>query len=103
MIKFLNASVISGIVLLSAGCNEAADKAERTYDCVQICDKYADCYDDDLDKTECVDSCEANGDADPDFEEQASDCEECIDGSSCLEATVDCATQCGSVVAESTD
>jgi hypothetical protein len=103
MNKTFNAILISTIALCGVACSEAVDEAERTYDCSKICDAYSDCYDDDLDKSACVDSCEANGDADPDFEEQASECEECIDDSSCVEATLDCANECTTVVSESTD
>lgn len=103
MTKIFGSIIIATFALLNAGCGDAADKVERTYDCAQICDKYADCYDDDLNKSECVDTCESKGDADPEFEAQASDCEACIDDSSCLEATIDCADDCANVVSESTD
>lgn len=102
MTKLLSAFLISTFALFNAGCG-AADEVERTYDCAKICDKYADCYDDDLDKSECTDTCEDHGDADADFAEQAGECESCIDDSSCLEATFDCADACGNVVAESTN
>lgn len=103
MNKVSSAILISTFAVLTAACSDADDKIERTYDCGQICDKYAECYNDDLDQSECVDSCEANGDADPDFEADADECEACIDDSSCVEATLDCATECANVVSESTD
>jgi hypothetical protein len=103
MIKLLSVTFISTIAFFAVGCGDAADEVERTYDCAKICDKFADCYDDDLDKSECVDTCEDKGEADPDFEEQADQCEACIDDSSCVEATFDCATDCANVVSESTN
>jgi hypothetical protein len=84
--------------LIAGGCSEA----ERTYDCASICDGYADCIDDSVDVTDCVDRCEDNGQEDPDFAQQADDCERCIDDESCTDATVMCASSCAWVVAEST-
>lgn len=84
--------------LTAVGCGEA----ERTYDCIKICDKYAECIDDDINKSDCVDHCEDQGDADPDFAQQADDCEKCIDDESCTAATIECAGTCGPVVAAST-
>lgn len=88
------------VPLATVGCG---DEIERTYDCAKICDSYADCYDEDLDKVACVDQCEDKGDEDMDFQEQASACEECIKSESCAEATVSCTDECAWVVAESTD
>ena len=80
------------------GCNEA----ERVFDCVQICNKYKACVADDLDRSECVDSCEDHGDEDSDFAVQASDCESCLNDTSCTEATAKCTTTCVEVIAKST-
>lgn len=82
----------------SVGCGEV----ERTYDCARICDGYADCIDDSVDRVDCTDRCEDQGQEDPDFAKQASDCEACIDDESCTDATVECATECAWVIAEST-
>lgn len=78
----------------------ACGEAERTFDCIDICGKYEECVDDDLDETSCIDQCEDQGDADPSFEQAASDCEECLDGRACAESAP-CAPTCGPVVAGS--
>lgn len=101
MTNTFSAIFITSFAFLGTGCGGAADEIERTYDCAKICEKYADCYDDDLDKSECVDSCEDQGEADPDFAEMAGSCEACIDDISCLEATLDCSDDCGTVVSSS--
>jgi hypothetical protein len=99
MIKIsLSTLLIAATTILTVGCSEA----ERTYDCAQICSKWADCHDEDLDETDCVDKCEDEGDADADFEMKANECEACLDDSSCTEATFECATDCAGVIAEST-
>jgi hypothetical protein len=90
------------LILLGAFGTVGCSEAERTYDCARICDGYADCIDDSVDRVDCVDRCEDKGEADPDFAEQASDCEMCIDDESCTDATIMCATSCAWVVDEST-
>lgn len=90
------------VALLGALAMTGCGEANRLYDCTKICNKYSDCINDDIDKAECVDRCEDEGDADPDFEEQADACEKCLDDKSCTEATVECATNCAWVIAEST-
>lgn len=84
---------------LAVGCSGA----ERLFDCTQICQKYSECIDDSIDEADCVSNCEGHGDDDQDFADAASDCEDCLDDKSCTEATVECATKCAGVVAESTD
>lgn len=94
--------VVPLVALLSLS-TFACSEAERTYDCAKICDAYSDCYDKDLDKVSCVDTCEDKGDADEQFEIQANDCEACIDGASCVDATLECTDECAWVVGASTD
>jgi hypothetical protein len=91
-------ALILVVALVGVGCGEA----ERLYDCARICDGYSDCINDDIDKTDCTDRCEDQGEADPDFADQANDCEHCLNDKSCSEATVECSTKCAWVVAEST-
>lgn len=80
------------------GCSEA----ERLYNCSQICDRYSDCIDDSIDKSDCTSTCEDHGEDDMDFATKASECEDCLDDKSCTEAAVECATACAEVVATST-
>jgi hypothetical protein len=89
-------------MILASFCGVGCSEAEQIYDCTSVCEKYSECVDEDLDQSDCVDRCESNADADKDFEEQASDCEDCIDGESCVDAAVECTTTCAPVIAEST-
>lgn len=90
--------LLSLVAQSSMSCSEA----ERLYDCAKICDGYADCIDDSVDRSDCTTTCESKGQEDPDFAEQASDCEACIDDESCADAALECASTCAVVVAEST-
>lgn len=89
-------------VCFGALCSTGCAEAERTIDCAQICDKYAECIDDGVDKADCTDRCEDHGQNDDDFEEQASECQDCVSGESCTDATTECSAACAWVVAEST-
>jgi hypothetical protein len=93
-------------VLLAGGlfglAGVSCSDADEAYDCANICEKYSDCIDDDLDELDCIDRCEDNADADSDFADMADDCEACIDDESCVDAAVECTDECAVVVAEST-
>jgi len=91
-----------GLALLTSVALVGCSEAERTYDCAQICTSYAECIDDGVDTVECTDRCEDQGQEDPDFAQEADECETCIDDESCTAAAVECATSCAWVVAEST-
>jgi hypothetical protein len=90
------------LMALGAGASIGCSEAERTYDCSRVCTRYAECIDDGVDTVECTDRCEDQAQEDPDFADQANDCEHCIDDESCASATVECATKCAWVVDEST-
>jgi|GEM_PF-618076 len=96
-IKSLFVVAALGLSFYMVGCGEA----ERTYECSQICGRYADCVDSKLDKSDCVDKCEDKGDANSEFEQKATDCENCLDDKSCTEAGASCTTKCAEVVAQS--
>jgi|GEM_PF-589360 len=102
----MNVRMVSGLLLaltsLIAQSTMSCSEAERLYDCSRICDGYKTCIDDGLDVASCTTTCESKGDEDPDFAEQASECEICIDDESCADAAAQCTTTCAVVVAEST-
>ncbi len=83
--------------LTPLGCSEV----ERTHDCIKICDNYATCLDSDLDKSDCVDSCEDRGEADESFAKKASKCEECLNDKDCASSTASCFDTCAEVIARS--
>lgn len=74
------------------------DNVERIYNCTEICGAYDECVDDDLDNEECVRSCEDRASESEAFEDQADDCQACIDDRSCVEAAFACGTECAGIV-----
>ena len=88
MKTLLIASSFAALITLGVlGC----DDADQLVDCAQICDKYNDCINDDVDRTECIDQCEDKAE---DHDDAADDCENCLDGTTCVEATFQCGLQC---------
>ena len=88
MKTLLIASSFASLLTLGIlGC----DDADQIVDCAQICDKYNDCIDNDIDRTQCIDQCEDKAE---EHDDAADDCENCLDGTTCVEATFQCGLQC---------
>ncbi len=98
----LTISVLAIGALLTACDGGAVDRVDNRWDCRQICQDVAGCYNDDYDVDGCAEQCRDNANDDNDFEEKVDDCENCLDGEdSCLEDTTDCLDECAGVVAAS--
>jgi hypothetical protein len=78
------------------GCSDAADDIDQYSDCIDICGRFQDCFDEDYDTDSCADRCEdmehRNGTSNVD------ECEECLDDQSCSGAVFNCTADCVSVV-----
>ena len=84
-------------LLLAHGC-DADDEIEAEIDCNGICQRYADCFDDDYDVSACQDRCEDDVDQGEISLAEVDQCENCIDDRSCAEGTLNCATECVGIV-----
>jgi hypothetical protein len=80
--------------LASVGC----DKVDEAFDCQQVCTRYRDCYDSSYDVSGCESRCRTNAANDPSVQQAADTCDSCIGDKSCLSATFNCASSCGSIV-----
>lgn len=80
-----------------AGCG-AADEVESQVDCLDICQRYSDCFDSDYDVSECQSECEGKVDEDESFLEDVSGCDNCIDDRSCSEGAFACTDDCAGIV-----
>ncbi len=90
--------VMSGTAGLFAACNPT----DETVDCIQICDNYQDCEQDNFDRSECASLCESKADVDDAFGQAVDDCQACIDNKSCSEQDA-CAAECAGVTYEDED
>ncbi len=88
---------VVGYMMLALSCS-AKDEADRLTDCQQICDKYASCYDKSYDVSACRSHCDDSAKNDKDFDNKVDNCENCLDGKSCTDATFSCATECVGIV-----
>lgn len=83
--------------LLAASC-DLSDEVESEVDCYGICQRYADCFDEDYDVSACQDRCEDGVDRGDLTMEEVDECYECIDDRSCAEGTLSCTTECLDIV-----
>lgn len=87
---------------LFSGCSEPAP----LYDCQRVCDKYAECFDGQVDRGRCVLYCEDRGASQYEnfeFPYKVSACENCMERSQCSTRTIECFSKCSGVVATSFD
>jgi hypothetical protein len=82
---------------LFAACG-ADDAVDRRIDCDTICDRYAECFDDDYDTEACANRCRDKAADDEDFEDKVDACESCIDDESCASGTFECTDNCLGIV-----
>jgi len=86
-----------GFIATACG-DDVVEEITNTSDCADVCERYADCFDDDYDVSECTDRCEDEADASEDQEERLEACESCIDDESCSSAVFECTTECAGIV-----
>jgi hypothetical protein len=77
---------------------DAADEIEAEIDCQDVCQRYADCFDDDYDVSACQDRCEDRIDTGDLTQAEVDSCDNCIDDRSCAGGTLNCATECLDIV-----
>ena len=83
---------------LAIGCS-AADPITNKFDCQNVCQRYADCFNKDYDVQGCRDRCESDASNSDQKQAKLDDCADCIgDGSSCIEDITQCTTSCGAFV-----
>ena len=85
------------LFIVGAGaCSDAVEDVDQFTDCMDICNRYADCIDSDYDVDKCEDRCE-----DKDFNNDnniVDKCENCLDDKSCTNSVFACTTECASIV-----
>lgn len=80
---------------VTTGCDNAIDRA---YDCNVICDKYKECADANYDDGACAARCQDEAADSEAYEDQADECQACIDDRSCVGAAFNCSTECAAIV-----
>jgi hypothetical protein len=91
-------SIILAFGFSALGC-DGGGRVDNRLDCKQICDRYAECFDDDFDVAECKSDCRDSANDDADFEDKVDACSDCLDGDqSCAKDTLSCSTDCVGII-----
>jgi hypothetical protein len=93
MIRWL-AVLVVGLGMAVTSC----DSVDEAFDCQSVCSRYRDCYDANYDVGACRADCRARAANDSSVKAAADTCEACIDDMSCVSATFNCASSCGTIV-----
>jgi hypothetical protein len=88
----------SVVCVASVGCGDDADELINTITCGDVCERYADCFDDDYDVDACTERCENETTPDEEKEAELEECDACIDDESCTSAAFECTTECAQFV-----
>jgi hypothetical protein len=89
----LTATAFLSLIPLSA-CN----RVQTHFDCLQVCQRYSDCFDKSYDVGACKDRCEAMPGTADQRQEIADDCEDCLDNQSCISGQFACGNACQTIV-----
>lgn len=79
----------------STGCDGPLDRA---IDCQQICERYKDCVDSSYDVSDCASRCRDKAGSSSTFDQQADNCENCLDDRSCQSSVFQCSAECIAIV-----
>jgi hypothetical protein len=82
----------------TAGLSACDGPLDRVIDCQQICERYKDCVDSSYDVSQCADRCRDNSGSSDTFDQQADNCENCLDDRSCQSSVFQCSAECAPIV-----
>ncbi|MEO6601961.1 MAG: hypothetical protein ABIQ16_18930 [Polyangiaceae bacterium] len=86
------------LALSGVGCS-AADPITNKFDCKDVCQRYADCFDHNYDVDACNSRCQSDASNSDDKQNKLDDCHDCIgDASSCVADFAECSSSCGTFV-----
>ncbi|HEX5098811.1 MAG TPA: hypothetical protein VFV94_04895 [Polyangiaceae bacterium] len=87
--------VMSGAAL-AAGCSgdDPVTAAQHQITCNDICQRYADCFDDGYDVDACTDRCTDKVAGDDEKDGKLRACDACMDDNSCISGVFDCGVDC---------
>lgn len=88
---------IFAFAFLVAGITACAT-TDNIQACINVCDRYKQCYDSSYDTTDCYDQCRDKSNDNASHAQEVDDCSNCIDGKSCTGATFDCGTECAPII-----
>lgn len=88
-----------GAVWLATACgDDVIDEITNRVTCADVCSRYRDCFQSDLDVRDCTERCEDEADASENHEERLERCDDCMDEESCTSAIFECTADCVGLV-----
>ena len=93
-------SFVLVVLALGGVACSAADPITNKWDCHDVCQRYADCVNDNYDVSACQDRCEHDASASDKKQNKLNDCHDCIgENSSCVSDIASCTSSCGTFIA----
>ena len=92
----LSIAFVSVLAIGGTACSDTVENVDQFTDCMDICNRYADCIDSDYDVDKCEDRC-----TDKDYKNdnnRVDSCENCLDDKSCTNSVFACGVECSPIV-----
>ncbi len=87
------------VCLTPLACNDdTTDPIKNTVTCADVCSRYQDCIDDEVDVGDCTSKCEDEATEDESVEDRLEGCETCLDDKSCSDSVFRCSDDCIGIV-----
>ncbi|MEO8905855.1 MAG: hypothetical protein ABI488_25210 [Polyangiaceae bacterium] len=98
MTKFVSLFSGSLLLVLSAASCSAADPITNHFTCKDVCQSYADCFDDSYNVDDCKSKCEDKASSSDHQQDKLDECHACIDDKSCVADVASCSGSCSAFV-----
>ncbi len=82
------------LALMPLACEDDAEVVETNTTCAQVCDRYQECIDSDLDVENCTANCADRASEGENFAEQINSCNDCLQNRRCPSSVFNCTTEC---------
>jgi hypothetical protein len=87
------------LLALSGVACSAADPITNKFDCKDVCQRYADCFNPDYDVSGCDSRCQSDASNSDDKQQKLDDCHDCIGSKdSCVKDFTSCSSSCGTFI-----
>lgn len=84
---------------LSGVACSSADPITNKFDCKDVCQQYADCFNHDYDVDACNDRCQSDASNSDAKQQKLDDCHDCIGSNdSCVKDFANCSTSCATFI-----
>ncbi len=86
------------LLALSGAACSAADPITNKFDCHDVCQRYATCFDSNYDVDSCNSRCQSDASDSDAKQQKLDDCHDCIGSDSCVKDFADCSSSCATFI-----